>query len=74
MVGTHMNATTQSLSTDTALEVLAAHRRRQVLHHLVDSDGTATIDHLVEHDTRTETIQSPPSDLIEEFRQICSSN
>lgn len=42
-----MNATTQSLSTDTALRVLADRRRRQVLQYLAESDGTATVDHLV---------------------------
>lgn len=35
---------------------------------------TIAIDQLVEYDARTETIQYHSSDLIEEFRQVCSSS
>lgn len=42
-----MNASTHSLSTDTALRVLADRRRRQLLRYLAESDSTATLDHLV---------------------------
>lgn len=39
---------TQAISTDKALELLADRQRRRVLHHLVDSNGPATIDQLIE--------------------------
>lgn len=47
MVDPPMNALPQSPSTDTAFRVLADHRRRQISEYLADSDGTATLDHLV---------------------------
>lgn len=44
-----MNATTgtETITVDEALELLADERRRRLLRHLAESDGTATVDQLV---------------------------
>lgn len=36
----------QTLSTDTALQILANQQRRRLLHHLVDADGPVPMDKL----------------------------
>ena len=44
----HRMTVTQAIGTDAALQVLADKRRRQVLLHLAKSNGSTTIDELVE--------------------------
>lgn len=38
---------TQTISTDTALQLLADQQRRKVLHHLVESNGAASLEEVV---------------------------
>jgi len=46
MVGQRMTAI-QTISTDTALQLLADQQRREVLHRLVESNGSASMDELI---------------------------
>jgi len=48
MVGRLMTTTTRTLSTDTALRLLADQQRRKVLRHVADGNGTTTADQLVD--------------------------
>ena len=48
MVGRLMTTTTHTLSTDTALRLLANQQRRTILRHVTDGNGTTTVDQLID--------------------------
>jgi DNA-binding transcriptional ArsR family regulator len=57
MVGQLMTTTTRTLSTDTALRLLADQQRRRVLRLVANGNGTTTADQLVDS-LRTNTSRS----------------
>ena len=67
MVGRLMTTTTRTLSTDTALRLLADQQRRRVLRHVADGNGTTTADQLVDSlftDTSPLVDQGPTRDQL----------
>jgi DNA-binding transcriptional ArsR family regulator len=62
-----MTTTTRTLSTDTALRLLADQQRRRVLRHVADGNGTTTADQLVDSlftDTSPLVDQGPTRDQL----------
>ena len=67
MVGRLMTTTTRTLTTDTALRLLADQQRRKVLRHVADGNGTTTADQLVDSlftDTSPLVDQGPTRDQL----------
>lgn len=58
---------TQAIGTDLALQLLADDQRRRVLSHLADSNGSTTIDKLVESVFTNTSSQRDPDEVREQI-------